>query len=248
MANLIQWQGPLIGEEWESTHVYRSTEKDGTFELIATVKPISTTKYWDVDGVSSHWYKIAFYDADSQVESKLSEPFNINEKQEILYTNPTELRKFMQFDPIDFPNDEDVSILIEQAHTQLKDDIKGVKPITDERKLKLVSLFLSSVFVLRSLAMKALSKGYVAVSLEGGNIQKAYAAMMQQADYMYERYQEQLAKDTVDVAFTKFLENNVSGFAEQQLKETFTGVSNVKDFDAHNMPSLSRRIAQFQNR
>jgi hypothetical protein len=248
MANLIQWQGPLIGEEWDSTKIYRSEEKDGTYSLIDTITPITVTKYWDVNGVSAHWYKISFYDDESQVESSLSDPFNVNELPDKVYTNPTELRKFMQFDVNDFPNDEDVTILINQAHTQMSDDVKGIKPITDEKKLKLLSLFLSSTFILRSLAMKALSKGYVAVSLEGGNIQKAYAALMQQADYMYEKYQEQLAKDTVDVQFTKFLDNEVSGFASTQIRETFTGVSNVKNFDSHNMPSLNRRISQFQNR
>jgi hypothetical protein len=250
MATLIQWQGPLIGESWDSTRVYRSDEKDTGYALISEVTPITTTKYWDVNGTPDHWYKISFFDAETSTEGPYSSPFQITSTstEVVRYTNPTELRKFMQFDPIDFPNDEDTTLLISQAHTQLFEDIKGVKPITDVKKLKLISLFLSSVFVLRSLAMKALSKGYVAVSLEGGNIQKAFAAMMQQADYMYERYQEQLAKDTVDVAFTKFLEGNVSEFAETQLRETFTGISNVKDFDAHNMPSLNRRISQFQNR
>ena len=244
MATLIQWQGPLIGESWDSTRVYRSEYQDTGYSLLKQVEPITVTKYWDVNGTPTHWYKIAFYDADTNTEGPFSEAFQITSSDIVRYTNPTELRKFMQFDPLDFPNDEDTTLLIQQAHTQMEDDIKGVKPISDPKKLKLLSLMLSSVFMLRSLAMKALSKGYVAVSLEGGNIQKAYAAMMQQADYMYERYQEQLAKDTVDVAFTKFLSATISQDSQEDILDIFTGVSNARDYQ----PTLSTRIARLQNR
>lgn len=239
MANLIQWSGPETGTSWDSTKVYRSdTGETGTYNLITTVSPIATTTYWDTAGDSNSWYKIAFYKTSGALQGPYSVAFYAGSNA-TLYTNPTELRKFMQFDVADFPNDESVTLLLEQAHVQLAQDVGGTTPITTTSKLKLLALFLGSSYVCRSLATRALSKGYISVSLEGGSIMKAHDALMRLADYYFQKYQEQLAKDTVDYSITSYLGSVVGDVAVQDIKDMMNGVSDALDYQASYIPSIN---------
>jgi hypothetical protein len=232
---LIQWYGPEVGTSWNSTKVYRSdTGETGTYNLIATVTPITTTYYWDTSGSSSSWYKIAFYNSSGgTLEGPQSVAFYASAPA-TLYTNPTELRKFMQFATTDFPIDEDATLLIEQAHVQISADIVGSgtgSTITNAGKLKLLALLLSSSFVCRSLATRALSKGYVAVNMEGLNIVKAYDALLRLSDYYYQKYLEQLAKDTVEISSTQFLSGNLQDTTVQDIHDIMNGLSNGVDYE-----------------
>lgn len=240
MANNLQWYGPNIGSSWDKTRIYRSDSESGSYTLIGEV-PVTTTAFFDIDGLASNWYKITFYDSVEDIESPFSEPFFANSVAKF-YTNPTELRKFMQFDKEDFPDDESVTLLIEQAHVQMADDAVG---IGYEPKLKLLAMLLSSSFVYRSLASRALSKGYVAVNLEGVNIMKAHDALMRLSEYYFDKYQEQLAKDTVEFAITTYLTNSVTPEVLQDIKAIMNGVSDARDFGSVFMPSVQRRKGRY---
>jgi hypothetical protein len=228
MSNLLQWYGPEVGTAWNQTRIYRSATETGTYSLIATVA-VSVTKYFDETGASSDWYKVAFYDSLTLVQGPLSAAFYASSTP-TMYTNPTELRKFMQFNTTDFPVDEDVTLLLEQVHVQLTSDVGN---ITNSGKLKLLALFLGASFVCRSLATRALSKGYVSVSLEGGSIMKAHDALMRLADYYFEKYQEQLAKDTVDYSSTSFLgSGGLDATSIQDIKDIMNGVTDGYDYQS----------------
>lgn len=233
MGNLLQWFGPETGTSWNKTRIFRSSSETGSYSQIAELT-VTTTVYFDEAGTSSDWYKIAFYDSVTLVQGPYSTAFYAASTP-TLYINPTELRKFMQFSVNDFPNDEDATLLIQQAHVQIADDAAG---ITNSNKLKLLAFLLSSSFIARSLAMRALSKGYISVSLEGGNIMKAHDALMRLSELMYDKYQQQLAKDTVDYSATAFLANSgLDVTTIQEIKDVMNGVSDGYDYQSTYMPS-----------
>ena len=241
--SLIQWYGPEIGTPYDSTHIYRSTSNAGPWTLVATVTPITTTSYFDTGGTSSSWYQIAFYDSVGLFEGPMSAPFYAGSTA-TFYTSVTELRKFMQFDPTDFPNDEDATLLLEQAHVQLNQDVVGISTITDPGKLRLLALLLGASFVCRSLASRALSKGYISVSLEGANIMKAHDALMRLSEYYYEKYQAQLAKDTIDYTTTSFMTPMVDDSTAQDIIDTMNGVTDALDYQSQFLPSIKQRTAR----
>lgn len=239
VGNLIQWYGPPVQSDWNATRVYKAATQNGTYSLLTEVAPISTTSYWDPTGLATDYYKIAFYNTTTLVEGTQSDAIYATSTYP-LYTNPTELRKFMQFSVTDFPNDEDTTLILETAHTHLAADIGG---ITNAAKLKLLALFLGASYVCRALATRALSKGYISVSLQGGSIMKAHNELIRLAEYYNEKYQEFLAKDTVDYAATSFLANSVDVETAQEIKDIMNGVSDGLDYRAQYRPSVNNRTA-----
>jgi hypothetical protein len=242
MGNLIQWYGPSVGSGWDTTKVYYGTTETGAFAEIASVSPITVTKYWHEVGAQGDWYKIAFHNSITDVTGPLSDSFN-PEFSSQLYVTPTELRKFMQFDSQDFPNDEDVTLFLEQAHTQLTDDIGGFNSIGSVPKLKLLSLLLGSSFICRALATKSLAYGYISVSLEGGTIVKAYDALMRLSEFYLDKYREQLAKDTIDYTMTSFVASRVDPSVAGEILDIQNGVRDALDFQRSYRPSMSSRFS-----
>jgi len=241
MANLIQWYGPEIGTSWTHARVFRSATETGVYAQIGTDLPVTTTIYFDEAGASSNWYKIAFYDSVSLVQGPYSAAFYAAQTP-TLYCNPTELRKFMQFSVTDFPDDEDVTLLLEQAHVQITDDAAG---ITNPKKMKLLALLLGSSFVCRSLATKALSKGYIAVSMEGAQITKAFDALMRLGEYYFDKYNEQLAKDTIDFTSTSYLDGIPNPYAKQEILDIQNGFNDAMDVGTYMTPSSGARRGRY---
>lgn len=244
MVQLISWYGPSVLEGWDSTKVYRSdTGETGTYNLIATVTPITTVSYWDTTGDSSAWYKISFYKTSGAIEGPKSAAFYASAAA-THYVDPSTLRKFLGYATTDFPTDEEATLLLDQVHTQLASDVGGTSPITTTAKLKLLALLLGGSFVCRYMASRALSKGYISVSLEGGSIMKAHDALMRMADYWFEKYQEQLAKDTVDYTFTKYWDSTVDSVTTGDIKDTMNGVTDGLDYQNTYMPSVNKRAGR----
>lgn len=239
-GNSVQWYGPERGSDWNSTRVYKSdTGEDGAYVLIDTVSPITTTFYWDKDGETTSYYKISFYNTTKEVEGPLTKAIYASSTYP-LYTNPTELRKFMQFMSTDFPNDEDTTLILEQAHTHLEAD-KG--NLTNPARLKILALYMGSSYICRALATRALSKGYVSVSLQGGNIMKAHNELIRLSEYYFEKYQEFLAKDTKDYAITTFLNTGrVDPDTAREIRDIMSGVSNAMDYQSNYRPSTNNRV------
>lgn len=247
MTNLVRWFTPEEGTNWDTVIIYSSTTETGTFTELERVE-LPEVLYWDYNGSVTDWYKIAYYDTDSGVTGTQSDAFQGIVSQAVvtrtLYTTPTELRKFLQFSKSDYPNDEDMLQFLDRSHVVLAMDIQGGgsigSTISDSGKLKLLALLLTGSFVLRSLATRALAKGYTTVSMEGVNIQKAHDALMAMSSAYYDKYQEMLAKDTVDYAFTSFT-GDVGTYTVQEIKDIMNGVSDFLDYESEYRPSVNGR-------
>lgn len=237
MGNLCQWYSPENGTSWDKTRVFRSSTETGTYTQLIEL-PVATTLYFDETGSATDYYKVAFYDSVTLVQGPYSAAFYAAATP-TLYVNPSELRRFMQYSISDFPNDEDVTLQLEQAHIAIADDAAG---ITNSKKLKYLALLLGASFVSRSLASRALSKGYISVSLEGGNIMKAHDALIRLSEYYYDKYQEQLAKDTVDYSATKFMQTgDIDISTSGEIIDMMNGTSDALDYQSQYRPSVNRR-------
>ena len=232
MANLIQWYRPDDGTEWDTTKIYKSSTYDGSYVYLSSAV-LPKSEYFDGDGSVTDYYKIAYYNSMTDVEGSQSDYFQAQISNRVitstLYVTPSEVRRFMVFDKEDPPSDEEMLRIIESAHIPLEQDKGTISFEAEPNKVKFLALLLSASFVLRSLAAKSISKGYIAVNLEGVNITKAFDAFNMMSDRFYQLYLDQLAKDTTDYAFTGFLDN-VSIDVEQEIRDIMNGVSDGRDF------------------
>lgn len=92
MGVLIVADKPPAGSDYDQWKVYRSTTKTGSYSLVAT-QNVTDLSYYDVDGTSSSWYKISYYDSDNTVESGLSDPI---QGQSTIYTTVEKVRSLIQ--------------------------------------------------------------------------------------------------------------------------------------------------------
>ena len=234
MANLIQWYRPDDGTEWDTTKLYRSSTFDGTYIEIDSVA-LPSTELWDSEGTTTDYYKIAYYDSKTNTTGSQSDYFQAQVSNRVvtstLYVTPSEVRRFMVFDKEDPPSDEEMLRIIESAHIPLEQDKGNINFETEPQKVKFLALLVSSSFVCRSLAAKAISKGYISINLEGVNINKAFDAFNIMSDRFYQAYMDQLAKDTIDFTTTKFLDGlNVDTVGE--IRDIMNGVSDGYDFES----------------
>jgi len=232
MANLLKWYRPDEGTEWDTTIIYRSSTFDGTY-VEAGRKALPSTEFFDESGSVTDFYKIAYYNSKTDTTGSLSDYFQAQVSNRIvsstLYVTPSEVRRFMVFDKNDPPTDEEMLRIIESAHIPLEQDKGNIDPDDQPQKVKYLALLISSSFVCRSLAAKAISKGYISINLEGVNVNKAFDAFNLMSDRFYQLYLDQLAKDTVDFKFTGFLDS-VSIDVEGEIRDIMNGVSDGRDF------------------
>ena len=232
MANTIMWYKPDDGAEWDTTKIYRASTYNGSYVEIGQVA-LPASEYFDADGSVTDYYKIAYYNSTSGVEGSKSDFFQAQVSNKVvsttMYVTPSEVRRFMVFDENDPPSNENMLRIIESAHIPLVQDIGNIDPLKQPQKVKFLALLLSSSFVCRSLAAKSISKGYISINLEGVNVNKAFDAFNVMADRFYQSYLDQLAKDTVDFGFTKFL-GDVSIDVESEIRDIMNGVSDGRDF------------------
>lgn len=73
MANSITWEKPLLTSSWTHTKIERSTSQAGIYVEIGSVA-IATSTYFDINGTSSSWYRIRFYDSSQLIYSDYSTP------------------------------------------------------------------------------------------------------------------------------------------------------------------------------
>ena len=73
MGVKLIWQVPDSEATYDKVYIYRSTSETGTYTEIAN-QNISDNTYYDMEGTTSHWYKIRFYDSTNGYWSDYSEP------------------------------------------------------------------------------------------------------------------------------------------------------------------------------
>lgn len=72
--NELNWKSPDQDLTYNQTLLYRATSKYGTYTLLTTLSDIRVTKYVDLTGSLTSWYKIRFYDSTNTVYSEYSQP------------------------------------------------------------------------------------------------------------------------------------------------------------------------------
>ena len=74
MAIIVRWQVPAATEdetEFDYAYIYRSTSESGSYSNI-TNQAITDNTYSDEDGSITSWYKVRFYDSDTENYSAYS--------------------------------------------------------------------------------------------------------------------------------------------------------------------------------
>lgn len=74
IAVIIKWDLPDTSEvTFDKTYIYRSTSETGSYSDLAN-QVIADNTYTDMEGSTSNWYKVRFYDSDNTIWSAYSEP------------------------------------------------------------------------------------------------------------------------------------------------------------------------------
>jgi len=79
MGVVLRWERPDRELAYNYTRVYRASSKTGDYTLIATL-PVGVMDYYDELGSTDYWYKLAWYESVSDVESELSDALQGGEK------------------------------------------------------------------------------------------------------------------------------------------------------------------------
>lgn len=91
MGNYLTFQIPTTEASWNYAIIERSLEQSTNYSEL-TSQSITNNTYYDENGVSSHWYKIRFFDSSTTIYSAYSDPFQADTE---LYCTPREVASFM---------------------------------------------------------------------------------------------------------------------------------------------------------
>lgn len=69
----LVWQVPDSESDFDYVYIYRASSKTGTYSEV-TNQDISDNTYYDMNGTSTSWYKIRFYDSSNSIWSDYSDP------------------------------------------------------------------------------------------------------------------------------------------------------------------------------
>lgn len=120
MSNVLHWEveeSSLIA--YDTAIVYRSDSESGTYTQIAS-QTIATNTYNDEEGDSSSWYKVRFYNSDTELYSAYSTALKANTY--FGFCSVTDVRDLTNITTDDL-TDTEIANLIEQATVQLNRDI-----------------------------------------------------------------------------------------------------------------------------
>ena len=73
IGNLIEWKTIDPEATYDKVRIYRSTNRDSGYVLIAT-QPITDYDYYDATGTTIHWYELDFYTTATGIASSMSDP------------------------------------------------------------------------------------------------------------------------------------------------------------------------------
>lgn len=223
---------------------YSSTSPTETFVYISNstldmdyrdiFTPFNTT-------TTNTYFKRTFYNSTTSSESDigLSDYWQTND--EYLIITPQELRTLLQFGPNDYPNEDDMRTFIKTAQSQYVLDASS-----NNSSINFLGMFmLSKYHVLRALATKAVSKGYVTINAEGRQITKAYQELVLEAENTYEEYKAFL-KNNLQKEATSTQPMYHSGIIDSEIIQTYkdmmTGVENadLMQRDIRNLSGYNR--------
>jgi hypothetical protein len=177
-------------------------------------------------GTSAMFFKRTFYNSTSLVESDIAVSDYWQTSDEELIITPQELRVYMQFDKNDYPNEADMRTIIRMAQDQLTLDAAT----TDQRILRIGLFMLSKWYVLRGLATRSISKGYITINAEGRVITKAYQEFVLEAENTIEEYKGFLISNLRhETSSTNFMtKGDIDAETRQNIIDRMQGTSNAR--------------------
>lgn len=224
---------------------YECETETGTYTVIAgaTVDLSYDSTYTNYDypaGDDDYYFKRTFYNETTTVESDigLSNPWQADDEQ--YYITEEELRVWLQFGENDYPNRDDMRKFIKIA--QMKVDLDVSSSNTNIKKIAM--LHLAKYYVLRGLATKSVSKGYVTVNAEGRTVTKAYQELVLEAENVIQEYNIFLRENlTSEVSRTDFMDDStaVDGYTRTKINDIMTGLQNAMDFEDSHRVIYGRR-------
>jgi len=92
MGVLIRAEPPSPESSWDYVRIYSSTTEEGTYSLVVS-QAIANLTYYDVNGSSTTWYKVAYYNSDTEVLGSLS---SAKRGVSADYTTPQKIKNYLQ--------------------------------------------------------------------------------------------------------------------------------------------------------
>jgi hypothetical protein len=218
---------------YDQMRFYESSAVNGPYTAIlsATVNldysDIYTTFNYGA-GTDLLFYKRTFYNSSTLAESDIAISDYWQTSDEELLITPQQLRVYLQFDANDYPNEFDMRTLIRLAQDQLSLDAAT----SDPRIIRIGLYMLAKWYVLRGLATRSISKGYVTVNAEGRTITKAYQELVLEAENTIEEYKTFLTVNLrQEVSMTQpMYHQGINSETLQEFKDNMQGVKNARDF------------------
>jgi len=225
ISNLLRWLPPETGSRWDQVKIYRSTAEAGTFSVVKTLD-VCYSFYWDEDGTSTSWYKLAFYDSVGTVESLPTDAFN---GATVPIISPKELRTFMAFSDTQLPDDTTLLSLIVDANTELGLDVT----IGTTSAKKLALKFLASAFACQWRANQILGAGNVNFAIDGVSVQKPFQQWTERAKEFRQLYDDFVWKYCDESMITTPIAD--AGYEDQatyyvEILHGITNAQNMQDY------------------
>jgi len=127
MGTYLEWAKPESDSDYDTVRIWRATSESGTYSLLHT-QSISDNSYYDMDGTTSMWYKVTFYDSSTEQESSYSSA--IQGGTSTRYCTPNDVRDATNLEEDDI-TDTELYKIISFAGDQLNSDINSY--VEDEK-------------------------------------------------------------------------------------------------------------------
>jgi len=94
MGNFLNINPPSPESNWDYVYIYRASSESGDYTEIAN-QAISNLTYYDVNGDSTSWYKVRYYNSTTDTYSSYSSPIQARTET---YTSMKSIARFLQID------------------------------------------------------------------------------------------------------------------------------------------------------
>jgi len=211
---------------------YECATATGTYVLVDTIDMSYAENYTNYDyagATVSYYYKRTFYNAETTAESAIADANYWVTSDNDLYVTPDEMRTYLQFDTNDYPSQADFRFFIKIAQVNVGLDMDS----SSTNILFIATLLQGKVEVMRALATRAVSKGYIQVNAEGRIITKAYQELRLEAENAIQEYKGFILRNNRrEATSTQFLDDNtlIDDYTRDDIINMMNGVTDGQDF------------------
>ena len=187
------------------------------------------TTYDDTTSDSDYYFKRTFYNETTAAESDVDLSDYWQASEEYFYITPDEVRVLLQFSENDYPTRNDLRTFLKLVQKQITLDVNS----SNQDILFIASFLLSKFYVLRGLATRSISKGYITVNAEGRQVTKAFQELVLEAENTKNEYNEFITNNgRVEVGKTNFMDDTtvIDSWSRKGLLDIWTGTQNAYNF------------------